>query len=410
MPWYFYLAFKQLFPTGKRLSFFALMAIVGVMLGVMVLLVVQTVMNGFGEQLRSTVRDVGGDIRIESRGIMRDWDETLEALEAYDFIEAAAPHADGVVMMQHQNRPAFPGVRGIEYELEDKVVPLNEYMILGDLEELDDETVILGSGLARSIGASVGSTVEVYTPLMLERMKKNEILLPRELDVVGILETKYNPIDSNMILVSLRLMQELYGLGDGINGISAKLKPDIDPDVAAATIRADLQPKGLIVKSWMDAHEGYLFVLKMEKTMMFFIILFVILVASFSIASSLMTSVVRKIREIGLIGAMGGRSRHIAACFCVQGLFIGIVGAILGCLGGVLAIEFRNQIVGTFASITQSEATLVKFYQFSEVPAHYLFSDFVIIIICSVTIATLAGLLPAMKAARLKPAEALRNE
>lgn len=410
MPWYFYLALKQLFPTGKGFSFFALIAIVGVTLGVMVLVVVETVMNGFGKQIGDTIHNAGGDIQIRSNGIIQDKDALINEMMSFNFIEAVAPQAVGVMMLNNGNYPGFPIVKGIDLDLEDKVVPLRSYIVAGNLDDLDDESIILGSAFAKDVGAKVGSIINLYSPLMLERMKQEEVLLPRELKVVALYKTGYNDVDSKFTLITLRLMQELYGLGDGIQGVSAKLVPGMDTELAVAELRKAFEGTNYQVTSWMDLNEPQLFVLKLEKTMMFFIIIFIILVASFSIASSLMTSVVRKIREIGLIAAMGGRPIHIAACFCFQGFIIGLAGTILGCLFGAFVLHFRTNIVQFLAVLSNREETLVRFYKFTEVPAHYMLSDFVAICIASITIATLAGLLPAIRAARLKPSEALRNE
>lgn len=410
MPWYVYLAFKQLFPTGKGFSFFALMAIIGVTLGVMVLVVVETVMNGFGKQIRDTIHNAGGDIQVRSYNPIVNSEALIKKMEGYDFIEAVAPQAVGVMMLDHASRPGFPVVKGVDLDLEEKVTPLSKYVVEGSLEDLDDESIILGSAFARTVGAKVGSVVDLYSPLMLERMKKDEVLLPRELKVIALYETGWNEMDSKFVLISLRLMQELYGLGGGIHGVSAKLVPGTDTEYAVGQLRKGFEGTGYEVTSWIDLNEPQLFVLKLEKTMMFFIIIFIILVASFSIASSLMTTVVRKVREIGLIAAMGGSPLHIAACFCFQGFVIGVTGTILGCLLGMLALYFRTEIVHGLAGLANRGDTLVRFYQFTEVPAAYMLSDFVIICVASITIATLAGLLPAIRAARLKPSEALRNE
>lgn len=409
MPWYFYLAFKQLFPSGKRFSFFAIMAIIGVTLGVMVLVVVTTVMNGFGEKIRSTVHNAAGDIRIESNEGIFNSKEFMHKVNNFDFVEAASPHVVGMVMLKNQAYPGFPYLKGIDYQLEEKVLPIKDYIVAGELKDLDDDAIILGSAFATFVGANIGSVVEVYTPLMLERMKKDEVLLPRELKVVGIYKTGWNQIDSKTALAGLSLMQELYGMGEGIHGVSIKVKPGIDINYAVSELKKAF-PSPYNVMSWMDDNQEALFVLKLEKTMMFFIMIFIILVASFSIASSLMTSVVRKIREIGLIGAMGGNSSQIALCFCFQGFFIGIVGTFLGCILGIIAIYFRNNVIHSLLSFVQKKEVLANFYQFADVPAHFLLSDFIMIGLSALVIATMAGLLPAIKAARLKPSEALRND
>jgi len=144
--------------------------------------------------------------------------------------------------------------------------------------------------------------------------------------------------------------------------------------------------------------------------MMTFVMIFIILVASFSIASSLLTSVVRKIREIGLLGAMGGRPSQMAALFAFQGFLIGAVGSALGILLALLILHFRNEIIGGIARAFNSEAVLIQFYQFAYLPVQYKWNDLLLVLTAAIGISTLAGLLPAWRAARLKPSDALRNE
>jgi len=133
-------------------------------------------------------------------------------------------------------------------------------------------------------------------------------------------------------------------------------------------------------------------------------------VAGFSVASSLLISVVRKTREIGLLAALGGDARGVAACYCYQGLFIGIVGTALGTLAGFTAVYFRNDVVQAFSRLTQSRAALERFYMFTEIPAHLAATDLLLIVVSSIVIALFAAVLPAWRAARLKPSEALRSE
>jgi lipoprotein-releasing system permease protein len=160
----------------------------------------------------------------------------------------------------------------------------------------------------------------------------------------------------------------------------------------------------------MDLNQDFLFVLQLEKNMIFFLLTFIIIVAAFSVTSSLLISVVRKTREIGLIGALGGKPRQVAACFCFQGLLIGLAGTGLGLVLGFTALHLRNDMVRAFTKLTASEQVLTRFYQFSQLPAYSETGDVVLIVVCSIVISTLAGLLPAWRAARLKPVEALRSE
>jgi lipoprotein-releasing system permease protein len=409
MPWYLYLALKQLFPSGRRIAFFTLASIVGVMLGVAVLIIVLSVMNGFGDEIREKIVETNGHVRVENGGIMLDQEAVMAKIRGLPEVAAVAAYARGMVMLQAGNRPSFPVIQGIDVEHAQDVIPLAKFLLAGRVEDLDDDSVFLSSELAASLGIRVGQKVEIYSPLLLERLKKDEILLPRELRVAGIFETGWNQVDSNTVICPLRLMQELYGLGHGVHGVSIRLKPDFDSDEVAAKLNALFSGSYRAI-SWIDSFRDFLFVIQLEKNMMFFFLLFIVLVASFAIASSLLIAVVRKTREIGLIGALGGKPRQVAACFCFQGFFIGVAGTALGIAFAVTALTFRNEVVHTFARLTQSEAALLRFYQFSNLPLSYSVRDFALIIASSVAIATLAGLLPAWRAARLKPAEALRNE
>ena len=174
---------------------------------------------------------------------------------------------------------------------------------------------------------------------------------------------------------------------------------------------AEFQEKAQKIKNKVVSAMAYpVIVLFIAVGIMFFLLTFIIVVAAFSITSSLLVTVVRKTREIGLLGAMGGRARHVAACFCVQGLFIGVAGTALGLAGGFALLHFRDDLVGFIARLTMGPEAFAKFYQFSSLPAHTLPSDVVIIIVFSVLASTIAGLIPAWRAAKLQPVEALRSE
>jgi lipoprotein-releasing system permease protein len=185
----------------------------------------------------------------------------------------------------------------------------------------------------------------------------------------------------------------------------------LDADVVAKRINGSLPPEARAqARSWIEANQEFLFILQLEKNMIFFLLTFIIIVSAFSVTSSLLISVVRKTREIGLLGALGARPLQVAACFCFQGLLIGAAGTVAGLALGLGTLHFRNELVAGFTRLTASEEVLVRFYQFSQLPAHTAPGDVVLIVTCSVVISTLAGLLPAWRAARLKPVEALRNE
>ncbi|MCR6656119.1 MAG: ABC transporter permease [Opitutus sp.] len=411
MPWYLYLALKQLFPTGKRFPFFTAISMLGVALGVALLIISTSVMGGFGHEIRRMIVEVQGDVQVRANGLMQDPAGLQARILKVPGVIATTPFAEGVVMLQHQDKPAFPAIQGVDVNRVSRVVPLDYYVRIGSLNQLDDDSIILSAQLAYSLGARMGSTVEIYSPLLLEKLKNDEVMLPRSLTVAGIFEVGHQQLDSSTVIVTLRTMQDLYGLGRSVHGINVKIQNGLDADVAAARINAALPPdSGARARSWIEANEDFLFVLSLEKNMIFFLLTFIIVVAAFSVTSSLLISVVRKTREIGLLGALGGKPRHVAACFCFQGLFIGVAGTALGLVLGFSALWLRNDMVAFFTKLTGSQEVLARFYQFSRLPAYTATSDVVMIVVCSIVISTLAGLLPAWRAARLKPVEALRSE
>lgn len=408
MPWYIYLALKQLFPTG-RFPFFTLISLGGVAIGVLVMVVATSVMGGFGHNIRELTVNTQGDVQVRADGVIADAAALQADLAKIPGVVATTPFAEGPVAVMFHRKPQFPMMQGIDVDRVRSVIPIDRYIQSGSLADLDDDSVILGVQLANLLGAHVGDKVEIYSPLGFEKAKSDEILLPRELRVVGYFEFGHQALDSSIALVTLRTMQDLYGLGRTVHGINLKIAPDLDADAEAARINLAL-PRAVHARSWLDINQDFLFVLQFERNMIFFLLTFIIVVAAFSVTSSLLISVIRKTREIGLLGALGAKPRQVAACFCFQGFFIGVAGTIIGLAGGWGVIHIRDDIVRVFTQLTQSEAALVRFYQFSHLPAHFDPDYLLAIIGCTIVISTLAGLLPAWRAAKLKPVEALRSE
>jgi lipoprotein-releasing system permease protein len=410
MPWYLYHALKQLFPSGRFFSFFSLVSIMGVMLGVCVLIIVQSVMNGFGEGIRKRLVETEGDIRIRSNEVIYDWEKYYGLLEAREHVVAVSTFVEGVVMLQHENRPQFPMIRGIDPLDEEQVVPLEKFITMGNLEAFDDSGVFLGEGLVHTLRAGPGSVVEVFTPLMLERLKEDEVLLPREFKVIGLFRTGSPNVDGNTMISTQRVMQELYGLEDGVHGMVLRLRPGVEAFSYARELEDEVLRPGMEAVSWLESNRDFLFVVEQEKRIISFILIFIILVASFSIAIALMMAVIRKTREIGLLVAMGARPRQVAYSFCFQGFVIGALGTLCGVGMALVCLHYRRPILTAYSKMTQTEVNFLGVYDVYEIPVHYLASDFIMVTCFAIGISTLAGLLPAFRAARLKPADALRSE
>ncbi len=408
MPWYFYLALKQLFPTGRRFPFFTAISVVSVALGVALLIVVLGVMGGFAYQIRQTIIQTEGEIQIKARGSIGNYHEVVRRIEAVPGVAGASPYASGMLMVVYQNKPSFPLMRGLDMASIGHVVSLEKFVTAGSLDALDDDAVILSEGLADALGVPIGANIEVYTPLMLAR-RDSEVILPHTVKVVGVMRFGHQELDKSTIYCTLRLAQELYGLVGDVHGINIRIQPGAKEDEVAGRINAVLPPD-MRAFSWMDSFADFLTVLKLEKNMMTFVLLFVVLVAAFLTMSLLLVLVLKKTREIGLLGALGASRRQIALCFCLQGIGVGVVGTAAGLGLGLTVLHFRNDIVRAITRVTGGQELMARFYQFSELPEHIEVRDLVVIVTAALVLSTLAGIIPAVIAARLKPVEALRSE
>jgi lipoprotein-releasing system permease protein len=409
MPWYLYLALKQLFPTGRKFPFFTAISILGVALGVAVLIVVTSVMGGFGYEIRRMIVETEGEVQVKSRGLVEDPTAILRKIRETPGVAAATPYVAGPVMVLAGGHPAFPIFRGIDLGTVNQVANLTRFIRAGSLDDLDDDSIILGYRVADTLGAGLGSEVEIYSPLLIEKLKSDEIFLPRRFRVVGILEIGHATLDSSTIYGTLRAAQQIYGTGSSVHGLNVRLAPGTDEAAAVAALNASL-PSTMHAFSWQESWADFLWVLNLEKSINFLLLLVIIVVAAFSVMSSLLISVVRKTREIGLLGALGARERDVALCFCAQAFVIGVAGTVVGLGLGFGVLSVRNQAVHGIARLLHHDDTLTQFYMFSDLPSHTLPRDLILTVVSAIVISTLAGLLPAWRAARLKPVEALRSE
>ncbi len=410
VPWYLYLALKQLFPTGKRFgSFFFLMSVLGVALGVMVLVVVQSVMGGFGELHRERMVETTGHIDITGGGRPFDLDpDLMDRLHGDERVLTIGPYAQGIVMAQKGRIPQVPTVYGIDPRIPE-AYGLAGMLVAGEIEDLHDGSTIVSRQFARAGGVRIGDRLEIYTPLMLEGLSAEEVILPMDLEVVGLYEIEWNPEYSPGLIVTLRALQDMYGLESSVHGLTVRLRDGADEFAVAREWNLFL-PGYMYAQTWRERWASFLWVLDLEKTMMLFINLVIVAVAVFAIAIAQLLNVLRKTREIGVLGAFGGRPREVWALYSLQGVLIGGIGTALGMVMGVALLAVRDPIIQGLATLTGTRDTLIQYYYFAHLPVKFSSSDFIIITVAALGLATLAGLIPAWRAARLKPAEAIRTE
>ncbi|MDE6575855.1 MAG: FtsX-like permease family protein, partial [Opitutales bacterium] len=312
----------------------------------------------------------------------------------------------GMVMLMYDDVPAFAYAKGITAE-EPMVTGLEHMLTPNSSLKLADDQVVIGENIAQRLGIQLDDTVTIYSPVSFEGLTHDEIIFPQELKVAGFFSAESYARDA--VICSLTCMQKLYELEDEIHGMTLRVHKGVSLEPLVRALQQELGSEYVVV-DWMHSNRDLLFTLRWEKTMMFFVLLFILLVASFSISSMLITNVVRKTREIGTVIAMGGRSWGIMGCFCLQSILIGVLGVTGGLSLGFTVLHYRDAIVRWLYHVLHWENAQHYLSQFTHLPVAYEIRDLVIISTFALLICIVAGLLPAFKAAHIDPAKALRYE
>jgi len=420
-----FLALRYLKPKRTFLSIITLISILGVTLGVMVLILVISVMTGFEQELQRKVIGFDAHVVVGSGGVLEDWEGVAARCAEVPGVVASAPFVQGPVLVQFGSRRMAPKIRGVDPSRERSVMDIEKFLIAGTYD-LDGDKTILGSELATILGATVGDKVTIFSPgninevlEELERIEREggeasapdlkQMLLPLELEVSGIFESGRYLYDSEFLLVPLHVGQEIYNLGPDAHGLALKTTDPFRASAVKDKLNEILEPP-VSALTWVDLNKQLFDAIRMERHVMFFILMFIILVAAFGIMNTLITVTVQKTREIGILKALGARTTQIVAVFFVQGIVVGAFGTAAGLFSGIALVQYRNQVSDWLASTLHVEVFPRSVYQFSEIPAQIVGSDVALICVSAFAICSVAALLPAWFAARLDPVKALRFE
>jgi lipoprotein-releasing system permease protein len=392
------------------ISFISLISMLGIGLGVMALIVVLSVMNGFQKEIRARILGVTPHLQVIGDGQLDGWKQVLKTVETHPEVRAAAPYVNGQGMLSLGENVEGVMVRGILPDAEQKLTALGDKMKKGALADLKagEFGIVLGTDLARSMGAHVGDSVLLISPQgqftpagMLPRLKR--------FHVVGIFEIGMSPYDNSLALIHLNDAQKLYRLGAAVTGISGSLHNlDLAPQVAFELGRS--VPQDTFLTDWTRQNANYFAVVAMEKKMMFIILSLIVLVAAFNIVSTLVMAVTDKQADIAILRTLGASPKSIMQIFMVQGMLIGLIGMGAGVLGGVLLALNIGTIVPFIENLFGVQFLAKEFYYISELPSDLQKGDVIVVASMSFFISLFATLYPSWRASKVQPAEALRYE
>jgi lipoprotein-releasing system permease protein len=426
LPFELFLALRYLRPKRTFVSVITLISIVGVALGVAVLIIVISVMSGFDHSLRDKILGFSAHLTVrESGATMNNYPQVAGVIAANKNVRGVSPFILGPVLVETQgdsNRPSMqdaPMLRGVDPANEGKVSRLPQEIIRGTFD-LSGRGVVVGVDFANNLQLQVGDTLSIYSIREIKKMKearehKREItILPDDYEVRGIFDTGYYEYNARIIVTSLANAQDLYDLEDSVHGLFVMLDDPYQAELVKTqldqTLNSKLSGGTFYAQSWMDDNSGILSALVVEKNVMFYLLFFIVLVAALCILSAQITFVIQKTREIGMLKALGATQFQISGIFLAQSAIIGVIGVAAGYGLGMLAVLYRNEFLHFMRRATGWELFPKSVYGFGELPALIMPSDVAIICLSSFVICLLGGLLPAVRAGRLKPVEALRYE
>ena len=383
----------------------------GMALGVLALIVVLSVMNGFQKEIRA--RMLGASPHLEvvvDGGRLNDWESTLDKVSKHPQVAAAALYISGQGMLSNGQNVQGVMVRGISPARETAITDLSNKIKSGALDDLrsGEFGIVLGSDLARALGVRLNDKILLITP---QGLITPAGMMPRlkQFRVVGIFEIGMAPYDNNLALINLSDAQKLYQFGNAVTGISAKLR-DID---LAPRVAKELQsqlPDDQYANDWTHQNSNYFRAVQMEKKMMFIILSLIVAVAAFNIVSTLVMAVTDKQADIAILRTLGASPRSIMKIFIVQGVVIGVVGTLLGAIGGIVLALNLDVVVPFIEQLFRVQFLAKDVYYISELPSDLRYPEVMLVAGMSFLICLLATLYPSYRASQTQPAEALRYE
>jgi len=391
------------------ISFISMSSMIGVALGVMALITVISVMNGFEKELKDRILGMASHAVIEELNGLKDWQLVINNIKDHPEIVGAAPyfHAEGMLTKDKIVNGVI--IRGILPHEEKNVAIVAEKMIEGDLNDLKSTefNIVLGSELARKLNLKIGDKVTLVAPQVnftpagiLPRLKR--------FTLIGIFEVGMHEFDSGLALIHMNDALRLFRKSNP-TGIRLKTNNILKAPTISREIASQLSSKYWVI-DWTQRHSNFFRALKTEKTVMFVILTLIVAVAAFNIISTLVMAVSDKQSDIAVLRTLGASPKSILKIFIIQGTIIGAIGILLGVIGGVWLASNIETLVPALENILGYKFLSPDVYYISDLPSDMHWSDVILISVVSFVLCLLATIYPAFRAANTLPAEALRYE
>ncbi|MEM9280669.1 MAG: ABC transporter permease [Verrucomicrobiota bacterium] len=443
-----FIAARYLKPKRLYLSIITVISVIGVSLAVWLLGVVIAVFTGYGERIKESILGFEPHLIVDSGGIVDDFLPVIESIMEVDGVESITPYVRGQVVMDYSGLRSAPVIRGIVppegEELErmraklattpdpqypddpDKAIPRV------DFDLTDYYSAVVGDGIANAQNIAVGDKLLLYSPRdvhsVMERLdrvaeaetddERNQVLddvremtAPQEVTVTGIFDSGHWDFDSNIIFTHLETAQILYNFDlEECHGIAIRTDDAFKATEYQGVLYETL-PQQFRVVTWGQMHKMMFDAVAGERQMMYLILFMIVIVASFCTMNTMITVTFQKRAEIGLMKALGAKEGQVAWVFLFQGMIVGVLGVTIGLVMAHFTILFRNDMAGWLGQQFGVDFFAEEVYRVDGgLPAKQTVKDFVIISLGSFLLCIVASLIPALIAAAMQPAKALRSD
>lgn len=409
------IAGRYLRPRRKEgfLSIIAIFAFLGIVIGVMALIVILAVMNGFRQELYTKLLGINGHVIVSKfDGPFTDYDDAAKKLLTVPGVKSAMPLIEGSGLFSNAAAPGtslFVLTRGMRAADITSLDLVAGGLRGGSLDGFDNgSSIVLGLRLANALGVNVGDSVKVLTnrgKSTVFGIKPNS----KSYVVSAIFEIGMSEYDKSIAFLPLREAQSFFEYPGQVNVVELKVDDPERVKAMAPLLKGALGPS-YTVSDWQQRNDAFFTVLDIERNVMFIIVSMIVLVATFNIISGLLMLVMIKGRDVAILRTMGASKGSIMRIFLITGASIGISGALVGLLLGSLICRYIEEI-RAFISWTTGRVVLnPDFYPLSKLPAHMNPVETTSIVVVSILLSLAATLYPSWRASRIDPVEALRYE
>ena len=392
---------------SQLVSFISRLSTAGLIIGVALLIVVMSVMNGFDRELRERILGIMPQATIYHRDGIDDYTALVKQLKQDPRILEAAPFVQIQGLFSYQKHVAPVNLFGVDPALETKISSMEEYLPPGTFEKLakNPNAVIVGQGIADKLHLNVGDTLTLIIPSGIDSASASGILT---LEVIATLNSNTN-VDQSLALMNLAAAARASGFNERVSGIRLKVN-DLFSAQSIVIDAVNKLPVGYFGSDWTRTHGTIYDAIHMSKNLVGLLLLLIIGIAAFNLVSTLIMVVVDKQGDIAILRTLGASSKEIIGIFMVQGGLIGLMGTSIGAILGVFFSFVVTDVIAGIEKLIGFQFLHSDVYPISYLPSDLYWSDVVQVVVTSLLICFFAALYPAWRASRVQPADALRYE